>query len=195
MIATYRGDHMIADNVLVQATRLHQLTGGYYNGQKVKEYIATPKIDAVVDLLDEIGKHPTVIFTAFETDVAALEETLRDKGYEVLKLVGGTYQHEEFQNGKGDVILVNLAAGNAGIELTRARYAIYYSIGTSRTNYTQSRWRVRRPSSSLQHPITYYHLVLPQSMDTLLRDAMKAKGRVSDALIAGLKTNDSYSIH
>ena len=187
MLTEWNGQIMVADNVLTQALRLHQLTGGYFTASEgTGHFVTTPKIDATLDILDEIGGLPTVIFTVFETDVQALKPALERKGLSVKLLVGGTYEHEEFQAGDGDVIIVNLAAGNAGIELTRARYAIYYSIGTSKTNYEQSRWRIRRPSSDLNHPVTYYTLMLPGSIDYELRQAMKKKGRFSDNILEGL---------
>lgn len=184
MIAKWNGHTMVADNAMTQALRLHQLTGGYFtDDQGNGQFIATPKIDTTLDILDEIGGLPTVIFTIFDTDVQALKPALERAGHKVKLLIGGTYEHEEFQHGDGDVILVNLATGNAGIELTRARFAIYYSIGNSRTNYTQSRWRIRRPDSDIDLPITYYNLMLPRSIDVDLRKAMNRKGKVSDYLL------------
>jgi len=187
MIAQSNGGTVVADNVLTQGLRLHQLTGGYFAADTGGHFVATPKIDAVVDILDEIGGQPTVIFTAFTTDVEALKPALEKEWYKVKLLIGGTYEHEEFQRGDGDVILVNLSAGNAGIELTRARYAIYYSVGNSRTDYRQSRYRVRRPGSNVLHPITYFHLVLPGSVDEDLHKAMSSKGKLADYLLEGLQ--------
>jgi SNF2 family DNA or RNA helicase len=186
MIAYWDKHVVVADNVLTQALRLHQLTGGYFADKDGGHFITTPKIDATLDILDEIGNHPTVVFTVFDSDVQALKPVLEKAGYKVKLLVGGTYQHEEFQAGDGDVILVNLSTGNAGIELTRARYVIYYSVGTSRTNYSQSRYRVRRPSSNIELPVTYYHLQLPYSVDTSLIKALRSKGDVAQALLDSL---------
>lgn len=188
MLAQYEGNTLVADNVLTMGMRLHQLTGGWFVGDSGSNYIATPKIDATLDLLDEIGGEPTVIFTAFATDVAGLEEALTKAGYKVKKLVGGTYQHEEFQRGDGDVIIVNLSAGNAGIELTRARYAIYYSVGHSRTDYDQSRYRIRRPGSDVNKPVVYYHLMLPQSVDVAMHRAMQEKADVASKLLEGFNS-------
>ncbi len=187
MLSQFDGGVMVADNALVQGLRLHQLTGGYFAGETGGYYVATPKVDATLDILDEIGGQPTVIFTVFESDVQALKPALEAAGHSVKLLIGGTYQHEEFQSGDGDVIIVNLAAGNEGIELTRARYGIYYSIGNSRSVYRQSRYRIRRPTSAIGLPISYFHLILPKSVDEDMRKAMVGKGEVSDYLIAGLK--------
>ncbi len=191
MLAKWNGRTMVADNALTQALRLHQFTGGYFTDERGDgQFIATPKIDATLDILDEIGGAPTVVFTVFDTDVQALKPALEAAGHKVKLLIGGTYEHEEFQHGDGDVILVNLATGNAGIELTRARYAIYYSIGSSRTNYTQSRWRIRRPDSDLDYPITYYRLFLPRSVDVDMLKAMTKKGRESDYLLEGFTSKE-----
>lgn len=187
MLAVTKQGTMIADNTLTQGLRLHQLTGGYASTDQGGQFIATPKIDAVLDILDEIGGLPTVVFTVFGTDVEALKPALEQAGHKVKLLIGGTYEHEEFQRGDGDVILVNLSAGNAGIELTRARYGIYYSVGNSRTDYRQSRYRIRRPDSDVKLPVTYYHLQLPNSVDVDLHKAMNSKGKVANYLIEGLE--------
>lgn len=185
LIAEYNDDILVADNTLVVATRLHQLASGYYKGLKGNYYIASPKVDVTLDILDEIGGKPTVVYTSFESDVHELSSRLCDANYSVKLLTGSVQQHVDFQNGDGDVLIANIAAGNAGIELTRARYAIYYSMGYSRTNYIQSRARIRRPTSKL--PITYYHIILRQSIDEDILKAMKAKGKFSDALLEGIK--------
>lgn len=185
LIAEYNDDIMIADNTLVAATRLHQLASGYYKGIKGSYYIASPKVDETLRILDEIGGKPTVVYTSFESDVHELTGRLLDAGYDVKLLTGSLQQHVEFQEGDGDVLVANIAAGSVGVELTRARYAIFYSTGYSRTNYIQARGRIRRAKSS--KPITYFHVLLRGSIDEEIMKAIKNKGKVSDFLLEGIR--------
>lgn len=190
MLARWNGHTMVADNVLVQALRLQQLTGGYFTDDAGQgHFIASPKVDRTLDILDEIGGQPTAVFTTFDTDVQALRPRLESAGYRVKELTGRSQEHDSFQRGDGDVIIVNMAAGSASVELTRASHAIYFSCGNSRTNHTQSRWRIRRSGSDITKPITYHYLELPSSIDGILRRSLKAKGEQSNFILAGLQEN------
>jgi len=182
-------DVLTVDNKLVLALRLHQLTGGFYKpygSEELKELGDNSKLDECMSIVDEIGGKPLVIFTRFSSDVAKIKAALEKKGIEVKLLVGGTHEHVEWQAGEGQVLLANLSAGSTGVNLSRARYCIYYSIGYSRTDFNQSRYRVRRPGSDLDYPITYYHVLMRNTVDIEIRSALQRKGKVADQLLLGL---------
>lgn len=120
------------------------------------------------------------MFTRFKEDVNLLREAFEKDGLEVKLLVGSTHEHDEFQAGSGDVLIANIAAGAEGIDLSRARYVIYYSVDHSRTMYEQSRWRVRRHEGGL--PITYYHLEMEGSIDEDIYKALQGKGKMKDKI-------------
>lgn len=172
------GQVVTASNAGVLAMRLHQLTGN----------ATSPKLQATVDILDEIGRKPTVIFTRFSEEVRLLEDLLVKEGLSVLKVVGGVHQHLEFQAGQGDVCIVNIEAGAEGIDLTRARYVIYYSTGYKRTSYLQSRYRVRRANSTDKvNPITFYHLRIDGTIDNVIAKVLEGKGEENDLLLTELE--------
>ena len=62
-----------------------------------------------------------------------------------------------------DICGVQLKAGGVGIDLTRARYAIYYSLDFALGDYDQSRKRVHRPGQT--RPTIYVPLI---AEDTIL---------------------------
>ncbi len=172
------GEVMTASNAGVLALRLHQLTGS----------ANSPKLQATLDILDEIGRKPTVIFTSFSDEVDLLEAALSKEGYKVLKLVGGTHQHLEFQAGEGDVLIANMEAGSEGVDLTRARYVVYYSTGYKRTSYVQSRYRCRRTNSEdKKNPITFYHLRVAGTIDETIAEVLDGKEEETNLLLTELK--------
>jgi SNF2 family DNA or RNA helicase len=199
-MVTRLGDTIFStDTVLTQSLRLAQMTGGYAtpyhidgNGMYVPtgDIIEIPdgdcKLQGLLDIMDEVGKEPVVIFTRFTEDVNRISKRLRTLGYAVKELTGRVHEHGEFQNGKGDVLVANLSAGSASVTLTRARIVIDYSLGYSRTDYDQSRYRCRRPDSDLNKPIVYYQLAVADTIDELIFDALQSKGDVADILRAGL---------
>lgn len=191
-VVRFGGDVLIADNVLEQAIRLHQITSGYYPNEDglatpIVEDKDNPKLQATIDILDEIGGKPTVIFTRFREDVAILKRNLEENGYGVRLLTGSVNQQMDWQhNGAGQILIANIAAGGEAVDLTRARYCIYYSIGHSRSSYIQSLARIRRKGADLAHPVTYYHLIMEKSIDVAIRRAMGKKGEFADYLKDGL---------
>jgi len=194
MIAYLGKDVLIADNRLVLSLRLHQLTGGFYQPYDKTEPIkeiphisALAKVHALLEILDEIGGKPTVVFTRFKTDVQRIQQELAAKKIETKLLVGGLHQHVEWQAGAGQVLIANISAGAAGINLSRARYCVYYSTGHSNVEYNQSRYRVRRPTSDASLPITYYHIVMRKSIDVEIRAALQSKGEVANCLLKSLE--------
>lgn len=187
------GDVIVADSILEQSLRLHQITSGYYPN-KLGEATAlvpdkeNPKLQEVLSILDEIGGKPTVIFTRFREDVAILKRNLEANGYSVRLLTGDTNQQVEWQyNNDGQILIANIQAGGEAVDLTRSRYCIYYSIGHSRASFVQSLARIRRVGADLNHPVTYYHIMMKDTIDVAIRKGMQGKGELSEYLLEGLK--------
>ena len=184
MLANLNEGLLIADNRLVQALRLHQLCRGHHPDG----WVCDPKDNAAVQetlaVLDEIGNEPVVIFTRFTADVQIIKSVVEKMGKTVKLLVGGKHEHIEWQDGEGDVLIANISAGSESVDLTRARYVIYYSKGHGRTQYNQSRYRIRRPNST--RPITFFHIVVKRTVDEDIEHAMVNKGRVADYLLKSL---------
>ena len=184
-IAQVGDDTIVADNILVQVLRLHQITSGFYQpvgSTEVKDLADDTKLKECLAILDKIGGKPVVIFTVFQEDVRKLLQHIPDAKL----LVGRKHEHLEWQAGEGQVLIANLAAGSTGVNLSRARYCIYYSVGHSKTDYNQSTYRVRRPGSDLNFPITYYHIQMEGSIDTTIRRALARKGNMAKLLLEGL---------
>ncbi len=181
MIARIDDDILVADNRLVQSLRLQQLARGHYTDGRVETVKKNPVIQETMSVLDEIGGKPTVIFTNFSEDVAMLSEAVSDMGLTPKLLVGGKHEHIEFQDGQGDVLIANISAGAESVDLTRADYGIYYAKPFSRTQYVQSRYRIRRPNSSkTKH---FFHVIVEDTIDNDIESALAGKGDISDYLI------------
>lgn len=176
-ITEFTGEVLTAANAGVLALRLHQLVGEY-----------SPKVDMTLELLEEIDHAPTVIFVRFRDEVAQLEKAITAAGYKVMKVTGDIHQHVEFQRGEGDVCIVNIDAGAEGIDLTRARYAIYYSIGYDRNKYIQSRYRVRRANSKDKvNPVTFFHLIAQGTIDETIYKILNGKEDELNTLLTELE--------
>lgn len=190
MVAKFGQDLLIADNVLVQGLRLHQLTGGYYVNElgEIVEYLdpsENPKLQALLEIVDEAGHEPLVVFTRFKHDVVIIERALKSMGIETRKLTGERHEHVEWQAGAGQVLLANISAGGTGVTLNRANLVVYYSFGYSATDYEQSLWRVR--DAEQDRPIFYHNLAVEGSIDVAIRQALIDKSSVSDMMASHMK--------
>ena len=182
MIAEIEAGTMTAANVLVQALRLHQLSSGVFTTDEgQREVLDSVKFDRVVELCEDTSE-PVVVFTRFKAEAERLKAHFKD---EARLLTGDVSQWDEWQKGAGRILVANIQAGNAGIDLTRARICIYSSIGNSRTQYSQSLMRVDRANQK-SPVVTYYHITA-SPIDRLLYRAMDEKEAVADVLLGNLR--------
>jgi SNF2 family DNA or RNA helicase len=177
-----------AANALVKLLRQQQVTGGYarYDDGGM-EQVDTGKADALEDLLEGMGAEAAVVFTRFTADLDTVAAVCAKLDIRYSELSGRKNQLAEWQSGAddaGQVIGVNIQAGGAGIDLTRARYCIYFSLGFSLGDYMQSRARVHRPGQD--RPVTYYHLVAEKTVDVKVYEALAARREVVDHILNGV---------
>lgn len=184
MIAKIEADEITADNVLVQALRLQQIAAGHYqDAEGVTKAIpdGNAKLLALLDIVDSLGGQPFVVFTQFREDIELLQKALK---VSTLRLQGGRDEHQIWQKDNTQGLLVNIAAGNAGVDLTKAAVALYYTTGYSRNDYTQSLARIRRPNRPV--PVTYYHIRALKTIDIHIDKALRGKGNVALELLRDL---------
>jgi SNF2 family DNA or RNA helicase len=84
-----------------------------------------------------------------------------------------------------DVAAVQLQSGGVGIDLTRARHAIYYSLDFRLADHEQSRARLHRPGQT--RPVVYTYLLTEGTIDRAIHGALRKRQQVVDAVLAYLK--------
>lgn len=162
-------------NALVKLLRLQQATSGYLKQDTGEEVdVDTGKRDLLEDImLDLHHREPLVIFARFTYDLATVRNLCRKHDRRYSELSGRADNLKEWQDGKADVIGVNIRSGGAGITLVRARYCVYYSIGFSLGDWLQSVRRLVRPGQ--HHNCTFYHLVAEKTVDERIYDCLQKK--------------------
>lgn len=171
-----------ASNALVKLLRLQQLTGGYLKLDDGSiERVDTAKREALTELLEGMGGEPSVVFCRFTADIQTVKDACADLGVAVCELSGAANDLAAWQDGKYQCIAVQIQSGGAGVDLTRARYCIYFSLGFSLGDYDQSLCRIHRPGQSL--PVTYYHLIATDSIDEQVYAALQQRRDVVESII------------
>ena len=78
-------------------------------------------------------------------------------GLTSMELSGKRDELKRWQEGEAQVLAVQIDAGSEGVDFTRARYSIFYSVGFSLGKYDQAKKRTHRPGQI--KPVTHIHLV------------------------------------
>jgi len=177
-------------NVLVQLIRLLEVCGGYihYDGEKNASEISSPcsKVNAISDLLLDLPKdEPVVVFCRFRAELAGIKKACEKMGRTTSELSGSMNQLADWQAGKTSVLVANTQSGGIGVDLTRAAYGVFYSLGHSLADYLQAIARLHRPG---QEKRTHFYSLVSQAgekntVDHAVYDALRNKRKVIDDII------------
>lgn len=208
------GKCVVPANAMVRLLRLQQLTGGTLKAEDGSEVqVDTAKEILLEELLNDL-REPVVVFCRFRADLDAVHRAAERAGLESLELSGERDELKQWQGvseaGLGramvkregerstmpdvqaDVLAVQIQAGGEGVDLTRARVAIYYSLGFSLKDYLQSRARIRRPPQ--QRPCVFYHLQIRNSVDEYVLRAVQARRDLVDSVLHELRTKGAANV-
>jgi SNF2 family DNA or RNA helicase len=167
-----------ADNALVKILRLQELTSGFLEGMPVND----GKKKLLEDVLEDFEKkEPIVIFARFTNDLKNIKEVAQAQGRRYAELSGHAHELSKWQAGEADILGVQIKSGREGVDFTRARYCIYYSLGHSLGDYNQSRKRVDRPGQTREG--VYIHLIARDTIDAAVMAALEAKEEIVESVL------------
>jgi SNF2 family DNA or RNA helicase len=180
-------------NAMVKVLRLQQLTGGYLpsdEGDLI--HIDDNKLKTLIEVLEEIPQdEPTVIFARFTKDIEGIREACRKLKRTTSELSGKENSLKAWQDGETNTLAVQIRSGGVGINLTRACYNIYYSVGHSLGDYTQSLARSHRPGQT--RTVRYYHLLGEKTVDIAVYKALQQKQEIINIIMQN-KDADIYAL-
>lgn len=148
MLAELDGGVLLAADPVSRLLRLHQLASAY--GEVTEETVdergrvrqtfvmADPscKVDALVDLVDELDEDPIVVFARNRQLIEVASARLEKAGVEHGLLTGAVTPLERaryvnrFQDGELRAMLCTLGAGAESVTLTRARHVAFLQRGS-----------------------------------------------------------------
>lgn len=132
-------------------------------------------------ILDEIGcipghpggPEPVIVYCQYRNDLAVVRDIARRAGLRYGEISGrrsdGLTEASEMARDI-DICGVQIQAGGTGVDLTRARYGVWYSKGDSVGDYDQARARQYRPGQT--RPVVFIHLVTSGTIDEDQEDAL-----------------------
>lgn len=199
-----------AQNILSRMMKLNQLTSGFLkesdeDGGGIIE-VGKEKIDTLLEILEELGEKPVVVWANFIYEIDRIVDVLRKRKYEVAKIYGATKNSDrgkiidDFQAGHYQILVANPATLATGVTLTRASDAIYFSLNFRLEDFLQSQDRIHRIGQEAKS-VNYYVLlsrlnpeVVPSkerqkmTIDRKIYQALKQKKKISDDIVSFVKT-------
>lgn len=190
MVAKLESGTVVAANALTQLLRLQQATSGYAAVQVNETQVESRPIDvnpskrvAFQEWLDDLPHdEPVVVFCRFRCDLREIAKACENLGRSCAELSGSSKDGlAHWQSGNASVLAVQIQSGGVGIDLTRASYCVYYSLGFSLGDYEQSLARLHRPGQT--KCVRYYHLITENTVDEVVYDALKKRREVVEAVL------------
>lgn len=189
-IAECGSGNVIVNNVLTKLLRMQQITSGFCQivdmpgDDSRTEDLNTAKQEELSDILSDISPLASVVvFCVFRHDIGVAMQTAREAKREAFEISGETNELEEWQKKQGAVLVVQIQAGAEGIDMTKANYAIYYSLPHSLALYNQSKARLYRPGQT--NSVSFIHLIAKDTVDEAMYRTLQQKKSIIDAVKSG----------
>lgn len=189
LIAEIENGICTADNALVKLLRHQQITSGFYSDDPtgmIVDLEDRAKEDALREILEDLPtQEPVVIFYRFMRDADTIARVCQEMGRRHGEL---SSRHKDLTSDATmpdwiDSLGCQIQSGGVGIDLARAKYAIYYSISFNMGDYDQSLARLHRPGQDF--PVSYYHLVAENTVDERVYQAFEERSDIVRFVVNG----------
>lgn len=187
-------------NAMTAVLRLQQICGGfvrYDDTEKATSIQDVPSKQAVLaDRLSDLDPgEPVVVFARFRSDIDSVIAAARSVGRTTAELSGRMNDLARWQAGDCNLLVAQIASGGIGVDLTRAAYGYFFSLGYSLSEYLQAVARLHRPGQTKTTRL--YHLVATingrQTVDGRVYDALSKRQEVIDAVITGYQSTTRHA--
>lgn len=180
---------------LTQMLRLRQITSGHLPDDNGGMHIlGTSKVDAIDSLVHDtlVGEKRLVVFCYFKHEIAQLRDKLARKGTEIMAIDGDTPPTERLAMRQrfGDrsvteriVMVAQVRTMSLSVnELVTASNAIFAALPQTRDDIVQARDRLNRLGQEL--PTTFWFVMAPGTVDTVIYRSYKDKTSLEEAVLA-----------
>ena len=191
---------VMAANPLVQATRMTQFASSSATVDPVtgRTILADPsnKIDALMEIIEEIGTRSLVVFAQARQLIALAEKRLAAAKIPYGLIVGGQKPYERenmierFQAGQLPIMLCTISAGGEGVTLTRASALVFLQRSWSAVQNAQAEDRIHRIGSEIHDSVTIIDLI---SSGTIEEGQRVVLGQKADRLQEIMRDKDTLA--
>ena len=172
------------DLLITKQLRLQQITGGFItmdSGESIN--INRSKVEVLKDYLMDY-KEPVVIFCNFIDEINLLVNEFKSK--RIVATIQGSTKNKgkivnQFQEGKIDMLILQISAGSVGLNLYKAARIIFYSWNYNYDDYIQAIGRIKR--NGQKHKWQIIHIVVRNSIDEKILKIIETKQQLAEKVI------------
>ncbi len=175
-----------ASSAGVLTGKLLQLCNGaiYDENRNVVE-IHRCKIDAFLELIEQLNGQHALVFYNFQHDRDRLLEALIPLNLRV-RVYTTARDEMDWNNGDIDILLAHPASCGYGLNLQQGGYhAIWFGLTWSLEQYEQANKRLHRQGQ--EHPVIIHRLIVQGGQDEAVADALQNKEDMQSALLTALR--------
>lgn len=156
-----------------------------YDGDRHALTIHQCKIEAFLEVLEQLNGQHALVFYNFQHDRDRLLAALEPLGLRV-RVYQSTADEDAWNAGEIDVLLAHPASCAYGLNLQNGgRHIIWFGLVWSLEQYEQANKRLHRQGQ--KYPVVIHHLVVQGGMDEDVIAALQHKGGMQNALMEALK--------
>lgn len=191
LLIEFEGSTIAAPMAAVRMTKLQQILCGHlrFTDEGRIQYLDNvPRFEVTRDLVEEADDQ-IIIWARFTPDIDKLCEILGDCG--VSRYDGRVKESDrsrmiaDFRSGKNKVFVGQPASAGLGLNLVGPSTVIYYSNSFDAEHRWQSEDRNHRAGTTKS--VTYYDLIVPNSIDSHILSVLRRKEDVAGQSIENLR--------
>ena len=175
-----------ASSAGVLTGKLLQLcNGAIYDEDRNAVPVHDCKIEAFLELVEQLNGQHALVFYNFQHDRDRLLEALVPTGLRV-RVYSQAKDEQDWNNGEIDILLAHPASCGYGLNLQRGgHHAVWFGLTWSLEQYEQANKRLHRQGQ--EHPVVIHHLIAQGGMDEVVIEALQSKGDMQGALMDALR--------
>lgn len=164
---------------------LQLCNGAVYDSEKRPLAIHNCKVEAFLEVLEQLNGQHCLVFYNFQHDRDRLLAALEPLGLRV-RVYQSAADEDAWNAGEVDVLLAHPASCAYGLNLQNGgHHIVWFGLTWSLEQYEQANKRLHRQGQ--RHPVIVHHLVVQGSMDEDVIESLRAKGDTQEALMDALK--------
>lgn len=164
---------------------LQLCNGAVYDSEKRPLAIHNCKVEAFLEVLEQLNGQHCLVFYNFQHDRDRLLAVLEPLGLRV-RVYQSAADEDAWNAGEIDVLLAHPASCAYGLNLqSGGHHIVWFGLTWSLEQYEQANKRLHRQGQ--RHPVIVHHLVVQGGMDEDVIESLRAKGDTQEALMDALK--------
>ena len=164
---------------------LQLCNGAVYDSEKRPLAIHNCKVEAFLEVLEQLNGQHCLVFYNFQHDRDRLLAALEPLGLRV-RVYQSAADEDAWNAGEIDVLLAHPASCAYGLNLQNGgHHIVWFGLTWSLEQYEQANKRLHRQGQ--RHSVIVHHLVVQGGMDEDVIESLRAKGDTQEALMDALK--------